>query len=102
MNLSQEETKLIARIKKRQEYLVLQRLCALVGAIWSIAVGLWAAVKARQCLLEPDPTFKLFLAVLSPLALIGFASAAAWLIYLFARWNGSAEARLLLKLTDQS
>lgn len=102
MNLSDPEKQMVAKLKKREAFLVRWRWGIAVVALGYVALGGFGLAVALRFLETEDPNAPLALSFLVPLILLVTLIGAGLAAFLSLRWKGKPETVLLLRLIEES
>ncbi len=102
MQLSDTEKKMVVQLRKREASLIRWRWAGALGALGYLGIGAFSLVAALHFLREPDLNAALMLSLLVPMALGATGAGVGFGVYIFLRWNGRPETKLLLKLIEES
>ena len=102
MHLTDEEKRMVERLKKEQQSLIRWRWVGLISALLSIGTGCYCFVILERLLQKPELPAILIIANLLPLIYVLVGAGVGLVVYLVLRWNGKPETILLLRLIEES
>ena len=104
MHLSNEEEKLVTRLKKHQQSFIRWRLGTVTSALTCTGAGFYIILVLLRFLSKGELTLEIVLIVslAMPAAFLLFFGGLLLTVHVFSCWNGQPQTRLLLRLIEDS
>ena len=101
MQLSDEEMKIVARLRRQQQSMIRMRWAGLLAGLINLVAGVYGFTVLVHFLDNPDPPAMLAIAIIMPVVCLLLGIGAFVTIRFLQYWNGKPETRLLLRLLEE-